>query len=255
MGDHLQALDLEIKQLERDKRVEEIRQLKANSKTKWITPAALAALIPLIAGFGVWTVNELKQYSAGHQALADKARLVQEAAALQQQKSALSQEIVALLMLKTHYADEYRALEEKVKTRQAQIDTAHLRARFAVAEATYALDHVNAIKPDQSKVRALAEQAAKLPAEISAQFTALAREYEFALKVIEITKKGLKYTNQAVEQIPASDWTAKLNPMPTGSIISRRQIMISMGDAGRLYDVGVGRFLSPEEADKLRADP
>jgi hypothetical protein len=46
-------LELEIKRLERDKRLEEIRQLRASGRRQWITPTALAAVLPLLAGLGV----------------------------------------------------------------------------------------------------------------------------------------------------------------------------------------------------------
>jgi ferric-dicitrate binding protein FerR (iron transport regulator) len=68
-------LELEIKRLERDKRLEEIRQLRASGRRQWITPTALAAVLPLLAGLGVWVFNEMKQYHEGYRALEERDRL------------------------------------------------------------------------------------------------------------------------------------------------------------------------------------
>ncbi len=70
-------LEIELRRLERDKRVEEIRQLKARGRAQWITPAALAAMVPLLAGLGIWVVGEIKQYNEGYQALQEVDRLLQ----------------------------------------------------------------------------------------------------------------------------------------------------------------------------------
>lgn len=67
-------LDIELRQLERDRRIEEIRQLKARGRAQWITPAALAAMVPLLAGLGIWVVGEIKQYNEGYRALQEVAR-------------------------------------------------------------------------------------------------------------------------------------------------------------------------------------
>lgn len=59
-------VDRQLKQLELEKHTEELRQLRANGRIRWITPTALAALLPLLAGFGLWTAGEMKQYSEGY---------------------------------------------------------------------------------------------------------------------------------------------------------------------------------------------
>src|SRR5215510_13816616 len=63
IGTSPQQLELEIRRLERDKRLEEIKQLRASRRTQWITPAALATLVPLLAGLILWIFGELKQYN------------------------------------------------------------------------------------------------------------------------------------------------------------------------------------------------
>jgi hypothetical protein len=54
-------IERQIKELERDKRLEEIKQLRADAKTRWITPAFLIALLPILGTFGWWGVEQLKQ--------------------------------------------------------------------------------------------------------------------------------------------------------------------------------------------------
>jgi hypothetical protein len=47
MSEELSAeLELEMKRLERDRRLEELRQLKVSGRKQWITPTALATLVP-----------------------------------------------------------------------------------------------------------------------------------------------------------------------------------------------------------------
>ena len=135
-------VEMEIKQLERDKLAEEIRQLKASGKRQWITPAALTGLIPILAGLGIWLANEMKQYNEGYAALGQRDALQAEKAELQRQKDSLNTEITTLLALKSHYAQEAKDLQAKVEERQKQLDEAYLRARFAGEEARYALSHV-----------------------------------------------------------------------------------------------------------------
>ena len=63
MTDQATESDLQRQELEREKLREEIKQLRAAARTKWITPAALIAMLPLLAGFGVWILGEVKQYN------------------------------------------------------------------------------------------------------------------------------------------------------------------------------------------------
>ena len=115
-------IDRRIKELERETREEELRQLKANAKVRWITPTAIAALLPLLAGFGLWVVNEAKQYSEGHQALKDKARLELEKETLQKQKDSLNLEIPTLLKLKEHYAEQAKQYQEQAKRLREDVE-------------------------------------------------------------------------------------------------------------------------------------
>ena len=54
MGAEHDRLDLEIKQLERDKKAAELANLKAGEKSRWVTPTILLALIPIVGTFGGW---------------------------------------------------------------------------------------------------------------------------------------------------------------------------------------------------------
>ena len=128
-------LEIELRRLECDKRVEEIRQLKVRGRAQWITPAALAAIVPLLAGLGIWVVGKIKQYNEGYRALQEVDRLAAEKDALQEQKNNLNIEVSTLLDLKRHYAEQANELQAKFEERQQQLDATYARARFAAAEA------------------------------------------------------------------------------------------------------------------------
>ncbi|MGE3808238.1 MAG: hypothetical protein AB7K24_26555 [Gemmataceae bacterium] len=49
-------------QLNRDKRAEELEQLKLGRKYRWITPGALAVMFPMLGGLGLWVIDQMKQY-------------------------------------------------------------------------------------------------------------------------------------------------------------------------------------------------
>ena len=83
-------IEQQIKELDRDKRIEELRRLRASSKTKWISPTVLALLLPLLGGSGLWIVGELKQYSEAYEALAEQDAFEREKDALQAQKDSLN---------------------------------------------------------------------------------------------------------------------------------------------------------------------
>ena len=130
-------IERQIKELERDKRVEEIRQLRESAKTRWITPTALALLLPLLATFGVWIVGELKQYSKAYQALEQRDALKEEKDALQSQKDSLNLEILTLLGQKEHYANEAQRLQREtaakqdvIEKKQDVLDKTYLRGVF-----------------------------------------------------------------------------------------------------------------------------
>ena len=99
------------------------------------------ALLPLLAGLGVWAVNEVKQYHEGYRALEERDLLAAEKAELQRQKDSLNIEVSTLLDLKRHYAEQAQDLQARFEQRQQQLDATYARARFASAEASYALGH------------------------------------------------------------------------------------------------------------------
>jgi DNA repair exonuclease SbcCD ATPase subunit len=247
-------LEIELRRLERDKRIEEIRQLKARGRAQWITPAALAAMVPLLAGLGLWVVGELKQYNEGYRALQEVDRLAAEKDALQAQKNNLNIEVSTLLDLKRHYAEQANELQAKFEERQQQLDATYARARFAAAEAGYALGHIEGLgpAPDAAALAALRQQRDKVPPEVAETLDQILERHGLAVEMIGISERILAAFGDTLELVPVSGWAAELEYMPSGSIAAGRNVMISQARRGddhsrRYYDVDEGRFLLEEE--------
>lgn len=248
-------IERQIKELERDKRLEEIKQLRASAKARWITPTALVALLPLFAGFGVWIIGELKQYNEGYKALAERDALKREKDTLQKQKDSLNIEVSTLLQLKAHYADEAERLRRDTAAQQAAIDKTYLRGVFTSAEALYALDHVKGMgpPPDKNTLRRVREDIKQLPKETAHSAGDVLQRYEMSLLVIGISRDVISEFENTLKLFPASEWTRKFQSMPTGAVVQGRKIMISQKGAQRqYYDVTEGRFLTTEEAEHAR---
>lgn len=253
-----EQLDVEIRRLERDRRAEEIRQLRDNGRRQWITPAALAALLPLLAGLGLWVVGELKQLNKGYAALQEIEAVRAEKDALQRQKDSLNIEVSTLLDLRRHYADQAKEYRDRFAERQAQLDASYLRARFASAEASYALGHLAGMgaEPDPASLERLAAEVAALPAPLADDLGEILQRYGLAAEMIEITQATLGAFAETLGLLPVSDWAAQLMPMPSGAVVPGRDIMVSQGNAadthdGRYYDVGLGRMLTEAEIGQM----
>jgi hypothetical protein len=248
-------IDRQLKELDRDKRVEELRQLRTNSSIRWITPAALAALLPLLAGFGVWVVSEFKQYNEGYQALAERNALRQEKAALQAQKDSLNIEVATLLQLKTHYATEAERLHRETVEKQDAIDKTYLRGAFTSAEAIYALDHIKGMgpPPDAAALAELRSEARKLSAKPRGIFEDMLGRYEMSVTLVNISRDVIAEFRSTQQLIPAAAWTQDFQSMPTGALLPNRKIMFkNQGKQRQYYDVIAGRMLSSEEVADIR---
>jgi hypothetical protein len=248
-------LDRHIKELERETREEQLRQLKANAKVRWITPTALAALLPLLAGLGLWVVGEVKQYGEGYKALKEKTTLEREKETLLKQKDSLNIEIGTLLQLKDHYAEQARRLVQDVEAKQDIMDKTYLRAVFLGSETIYALDHVKGMGPgpDRKTLDAIKADIKTLPSESAASLEKLLARYNLMNTILEASRGSASSFKQAVGLIPASEWAKRLHPMPAGSIVPGRSVMFSEGaDGQRYYDITEGRFLTKDEAKDAR---
>lgn len=248
-------IERQIKELERDKRLEEIKQLRAGAKTRWVTPTVMVALLPLLAGFGVWIFGEVKQYNEGYRALAERDVLMREKDALQRQKDSLNIEVATLLQLKTHYADETERLQRDTAAKQNAIDKTYLRAVFTSGEALYALDHLKSMgaPPDRNKLRRIREDIKHLPKGTATTVEDVLQRDQFSHDIVEITRRVIAEFQNTLKLIPASEWTRQLQGMPEGSVIPDRKIMISKAGAQKqYYDVTDGRFLTKEEAAHAR---
>lgn len=248
-------LELEIKRLERDKRLEEIRQLRASGRRQWITPTALAALLPLLAGLGVWMFNEMKQYHEGYRALEQRDRLAAEKTELQRQKDSLNLEVGTLLDLKRHYAEQAQDLQARFEQRQQQLDATYARARFASAEARYALSHIEGLGPgpDTAALDALRPALETLDPNAAGTIQQLIDRYLLAIDMIAVSEEVLETFDDTLDLVPASDWAAALEYTPSGSAVQGRNIMIVGGGRGartdeRYYDVDEERFLTEAAA-------
>lgn len=259
MTDHasegLPRKDHELQELEREKLREEINQLRASAKTKWVTPTVLGVLLPLVAGFGVWILGELKQYNEGYRAIAQRDALEKEKTELRQQKDSLNLELATLLQLKAHYAAESDRLRRDTEAKQATIDTTYLRGCFTQAEALYALDHIKGMgpPPDERAMMEVRQQIKQLPETTAAAMNDILGRYELSLTVINISRDVIGEFDDALKLMPASEWTKKLHGMPSGAVLRGRKIMFSNdGDDNAYYDVTEGRFLTEEEVAAAR---
>jgi hypothetical protein len=254
------GLDAEIKRLDRDKKLEELRQLKTAGSpwTRWLTPTFLIAAIPLLAAFGAWMMKEFELYSnqeAFRQLQAEKAALIALKTDLEVQKTGLNIEIQTLLLQKADYAsqtDEVReelvALQRRLDERQAGFDAAYLKSRFTSDEATYALGHVF-VEEERARIEGLKAELDRLPSDLMPKFNDALGAFDLQLTIVDISKQILAESNDALKLFPVSEWTQSLEPRPQGYFDGDGRIMISnpgTDDVG-YYDVDEGRFLSEDE--------
>jgi hypothetical protein len=246
-------IERQIKELERDKRLEEIKQLRADAKTRWITPTVLVALLPLLGGFGLWIVGELKQYNDAFKALAERDALRQEKAALQSEKVSLNIEIGTLLGLKRHYADEAQRLERETAAKQHVINTTYLRGVFEMGEAQYALG-LGGEPLDENALEQLKADAKQLPAQSGHTLEEVLARYDFISEVlIRTTREIISEFENTLKLVPASDWTRALRYKgPGGGGVSTRKILVLDENPQRYYDVVKGGYLTKEEIESAR---
>lgn len=254
------GLDAEIKRLDRDKKLEELRQLKTAGSpwTRWLTPTFLIAAIPLLAAFGAWMMKEFELYSnqeAFRQLQAEKAALIALKTDLEVQKTSLNIEIQTLLLQKGDYAsqtaavrDELAALQRRLDEQQAGFDVAYLKSRFTNVEATYALGHVS-VEEEKARLDALKADLDRLPADLITKFRNALGAFDLHLTIVDISKQILAESNEALKLFPVSEWTHTLEPRPEGYFAPERRIMISNAgtDDVAYYDVDEGRYLSEAE--------
>jgi len=230
-------------ELEREKLEEEIKQLRVGARVKWITPAVLASLLPLFAGFGLWLSSELKQYNEGYRAIAERDQLEKDKAELQTQKDSLNLEVSTLLQLKSHYATEADRLQRDTEAKQSLIDNTWLRGTFTRWEAEYALRHAG----EPMNLDDVRRAVATLPDEERQTLEQLLSQYEFAFDVIDMSGNIIREFDHALALMSTSEWTDDLEVHPTGAVIQDRKIMTTKGTPTRYYDITAGRFLTDDE--------
>ena len=251
------TIELEMKQLERDKLAEELRQIKASGTRQWITPTALASLVPLFAAFGIWFTNQMKEYNEGYRALGEREGIRAQKHELERQKVSLNSDIATLLSLKRDYAEqakELRAgveeLRAKVELRQQQLDSAYLRALFASEEARYTLSLVEGMSPRlyPADIDRLKGALDVLPPAAADDMKWLLDSYALSSDMITASQETLKVFDEALNE-GVSDWAWELEYRPDFSVKHRDVMVVQKSDGtARYYDINEQRFLTPEES-------
>jgi len=239
----LENLELQLKQLEVQKRTEEINQLRNTSKVRWATPAALAAFLPLV----LWGLTMAKEYTAGIRALGEVDSLKAERSALAEQKRDLNEEIVALLALKQHYREEARA-------KQDAIDRTYLRGKFTSEELMYALDLMKGMEPvSRAQVEQLQSEADQLPPASRSAFANLLNRYELADIVITTSGELVGEFHRTFDLVAPSDWTKPYRGALTGQFADKRRLLVAdVAGVTSYYDIDLGRTLTADEAQGIR---
>jgi hypothetical protein len=197
----------------------------------------------------------MKQYHEGYRALEQRDRLAAEKTELQRQKDSLNLEVGTLLDLKRHYAEQVQDLQARFEQRQQQLDATYARARFASAEARYALSHIEGLGPgpDTAALDAPRPALETLDPNAAGTIQQLIDRYLLAIDMIAVSEEVLETLDDTLDLVPASDWAAALEYTPSGSIVPGRNIMIVGGARGartdeRYYDVDEERFLTEAAA-------
>ena len=248
------SIETQLKELERDKRMEEIKQLKSASKIRWITPAAIASLLPLFAGLFVWTLGEIKQYNEGYRALAELESIKKEKQALIQQKDSLNIELGTLIQLKNHYVTESNKLRIETATKQDALDKTYLRGKFTSEEIIYALGHVKGLGPPPKDIsNRIRKDTIDIPKETQELIEDMIVRYELSQEIIDISGGLVTEFEETFKLMSPSDWTKGFKSMPTGYYSAEKKIMISeLRNKKRYYDVTEGRILRDDEAVKFK---
>jgi hypothetical protein len=240
-------IERQIQELERDKRLEEIKQLRAERRRAGSRPAFFIALLPLLGTFGLGIFEEFKQYNKGTQALAERDALRQEKDDLQGHI-----EVDALLQLKKHYVDESQRLERETALKQYVLNTTYLRSVYEMGEAKYALGLRAGERLDDNALEQLKADAKQLPAQSGDTFDRVLADYNHSEFVIGTALEIISKFESAMKLVPASDRTRALR-YETGVLGSQKVLVLREGvETPRYYDVDKGRYLTKEESEGAR---
>ena len=269
-----QDLGVQIKELERDKLQEELRQLKESASKRWIAPTVWLAVLPLLGGFGLWMIGELKQYNKAYQALAKADQLEKEQQAAETKRAQLNGEILTLLAQKTDYAVTAGQLEKTVAQHQQtanrlakevaakrqevekwkqelaaqkeKLDQLYLQIVFANFETGYALSHITSSPSvDPKAVEQIRGDLKTLPKEATERIDNLLRDYQLAFELSKGVEKDLAKNSQDLQKTAVSAWARELQCQgPRGYLMKGRSIMVTKGPGERrYYDVELGKFV------------
>jgi hypothetical protein len=248
-------IERQIKELERDKHREEIKQLRADAKRHWITPTVLIAVLPVLGAFAWWFFDELKKYNEAYQALELKDALMKEKEDVRREKDSMNLEIMKMIHERNFYADDVQRMQGERVAMQNAVNEMYLRGTFAMAEMRYALRHIQEMGPPQdANLQQLRANAKQLPPESGRALDDVLQHYEFSRDIIGLSSEIISDFGNKLKLLPTSDWARALRSMPEGSVLSGRKIMVLQegGQPTRYYDVDKGRFLTKEESEGAR---
>jgi hypothetical protein len=121
----------------------EIKQITATKRTSWITPTALALLLPIVGTSFLFIYKEVAKYSNAYQTLAEnedlkveKAALLSEKMALLNEKTAINSDVDRLEAVKRQAVDDAKKAEPGRSTDAKQRNNVVLPAPLAPVRAT-----------------------------------------------------------------------------------------------------------------------
>jgi hypothetical protein len=194
-----QAIELEMKRLQRDKLRAEVRDA---TLSWWKKPGYIASSAPIalaIAGiFTAWVSGFFNR---------EREILKAEIDNLQVAKDKLDQETAAA-------KKELDAALERSQKLQKIADEVYIKVLFHSAGSTYAM---SMIKPDGQQgwisgkdVDAAAKTVTQLPAEDRQRVQDIIEQYRISLEMIDRVHNSMKSTNQLLDALPASERVKRL---------------------------------------------
>lgn len=240
----------EIRRLERERLEEELRQLRARGRAQWVAPATILALIPLVAGFGLFVWTEVRALTPLYQRVADAEAILAEndaleaeIAALKERRANLNVEITSLIAQYGFYVEQARELQARFEARERDVELAWTRTRYAVGEMSYTLSHVRGLgaPPDLDTLR---ETLASLDPAVRAGVDEVFSGYGLCREIVAIAEDNVDWFERTLALLPVPERIARLRyePSPMQNVLTW-----PAGLPEDYYDVEAGRFLTPEE--------
>ena len=208
-------LDLEKRRLECDKIRAEISQIEL---AWWKRPSYIGGIAPIFIAL----VGFLSVWSTGF---------------FESQRAEPRSEIEKLDTEQKDLSDYNQKLVQSSTEIQNQIDQAYLSIKIAVLNSSYALRHMRATGPaltdaDREQVYMVLKE---MPADVSELVQRLLEKESFSEIIVPSTEKELQALDRMLQNIPASEWAAELQPIiAPGTVLQAPD--------GRFYNLADGKF-------------